>query len=33
MLAEIMKKFKIKSLTVSERDNLEGYIIYKEGAL
>lgn len=33
LLAEIMKKFKIKSLTVSERDNLEGYIIYKEGAL
>ncbi len=33
LLAEIMKKLKIKSLTVSERDNLEGYIIYKEGAL
>ncbi len=33
LLAEIMKKFKMKSLTVSERDNLEGYIIYKEGAL
>ena len=33
LLAEIMKKVKIKSLTVSERDNLEGYIIYKEGAL
>lgn len=33
LLAEIMKKFKIKSLTVSESDNLEGYIIYKEGAL
>ncbi len=33
LLAEIMKKLKIKSLTVSERDNLEGYIICKEGAL
>lgn len=33
LLAEIMKKLKIKSLTVSESDNLEGYIIYKEGAL
>ena len=33
LLAEIMKKLKIKSLTVSGRDNLEGYIIYKEGAL
>lgn len=33
LLAEIMKKLKIKSLTVSERDNLEGYIIYKEGVL
>ncbi len=33
LLDEIMKKLKIKSLNVSESDNLEGYIIYKEGAL
>lgn len=32
-LAEIMKKFKIEKLTVSESDNLEGYLIYKEGKI
>lgn len=33
LLAKIMQKFKIDKLTVSESDNLEGYIIYKEGKL
>lgn len=33
LLAKIMEKLKIEKLTVSESDNLEGYIIYKEGKL
>lgn len=32
-LAEIMKKFKIDKITVSESDNLEGYLLYKEGRI
>lgn len=32
-LAEIMKKFSINSLTVSDSDNLEGFVLLKEGRL
>ncbi len=31
LMAEIMKKMEIESITVSESDNLEGYVIAKEG--
>lgn len=31
LLTEVMKKFNIKEITVSEKDNLEGYLILKEG--
>lgn len=33
LLAEIMTKLKIESITVSESDNLEGFVILKEGGL
>ncbi len=33
LLARIMQKIKIKSITVSDRDNLEGFAILKEGTL
>ncbi len=33
LLSAVMKKFDISEISVSESDNLEGYIIYKEGAL
>ena len=32
-LAEIMKKLSIDSLTVSDSDNLEGFVLLKEGRL
>ncbi len=32
LLARLMQKLKIKSLTISEADNLEGYYALKEGA-
>ncbi|MDE6505074.1 MAG: hypothetical protein K2L42_04310 [Clostridia bacterium] len=33
LLARLMQKLKIKQITVSESDNLEGFIILKEGKL
>ncbi len=33
LLAEVMKKFQVFEITVSESDNLEGYVIRKEGKL
>ena len=33
LLAKIMERFEIEELTVSESDNLEGYVILKEGRL
>lgn len=33
LLAAVMQKFSVPQITVSENDNLEGYIILKEGAL
>lgn len=33
LLARVMDKFSISSLTVSESDNLEGYVMMKEGRL
>jgi len=33
LMAEVMKKFGVKEITVSEKDNLEGYILLKEGRL
>ncbi len=33
LLAMLMKKLKIDKITVSDSDNLEGYVILKEGKL
>lgn len=33
LLLEVMKKFGVDSITVSEKDNLEGYVILREGKL
>lgn len=33
ILLEVMKKFGVDSVTVSEKDNLEGYVILREGKL
>lgn len=33
LLAMLMRKLKIKQITVSDSDNLEGFVILKEGAL
>lgn len=33
LMSEVMKKFGIKEITVSESDNLEGYVLLKEGKL
>ncbi|MDE6667578.1 MAG: hypothetical protein K2K38_04430 [Clostridia bacterium] len=33
LIAEIMSKFGIKEITVSEKDNLEGFVLLKEGRL
>ena len=33
LIAEIMSKFGIKEITVSEKDNLEGFVLLKEGKL
>lgn len=33
LMLEVMKKFNLTQVTVSESDNLEGYILLKEGAL
>lgn len=33
LLAEVMKKFRVFEITVSESDNLEGFVIRKEGKL
>lgn len=33
LIAEVMNKFGVKEITVSEKDNLEGFILLKEGKL
>ena len=33
LLARLMQKFEIEKIRVSDRDNLEGYLMLKEGAL
>lgn len=33
LLARLLQRFKIKKITVSDSDNLEGYVILKEGKL
>ena len=33
LLHALMKRFEISQITVSDSDNLEGYILLKEGAL
>ncbi len=33
LLLRLMEKLKITQITVSDRDNLEGYVILKEGGL
>ncbi len=33
LLAKVMERFGLDGITVSERDNLEGYVILKEGSL
>lgn len=33
LIAEVMHKFGIKEITVSEKDNLEGFVLMKEGKL
>lgn len=33
LLARLLKRFEIEKIKVSDRDNLEGYLILKEGAL
>jgi len=33
LMAEVMKKFGVKEITVSEKDNLEGFVLLKEGRL
>lgn len=33
LIAEVMNKFGVKEITVSEKDNLEGFVLLKEGKL
>ena len=33
LTASVMRKFGVEKITVSERDNLEGFVIFKEGRL
>ena len=33
LMAEVMNKFCVKKIIVSEKDNLEGYVLLKEGKL